>query len=59
MTAKRKPKELAPVLTETDGAVLAGLPQDERAMVEDVMRQLALLTAAEALAALRHSRWID
>lgn len=47
------------MLTETDGAVLAGLPQDERAMVEDVMRQLALLTAAEALAALRHSRWID
>ena len=39
--------------------MLAGLPQDERAMVEDVIRQLALLTAAEALVALRRARWID
>jgi hypothetical protein len=58
MTVKRKPKKAALVLTEADRAVLVDLPDDERAMVEDVMRQFAGLTAAEALAALRHARSI-
>ena len=53
MTAKRKPKKAALVLTDGDRAVLSSLPDDERAMVEDLMRRRAGLTAAEALQALR------
>jgi hypothetical protein len=53
MTAKRKPKKAALVLTDDDRAVLSILPDDERAMVEDMMRRHAGLTAAEALQALR------
>ena len=52
MTAKRKPKKAALVLTDDDRAVLSILPDDERAMVEDMMRRHAGLTAAEALQAL-------
>ena len=52
MTAKRKPKKAALVLTDDDRAVLPSLPDDKRAMVEDMMRRHAGLTAAEALQAL-------
>ena len=48
MTAKRKPKKAALVLTGDDRAVLSSLPDDERAMVEGMMRRHAGLTAAEA-----------
>jgi hypothetical protein len=53
MTAKRKPKKAALVLTDDDRAVLSSLPDDKRAMVEDMMRRHAGLTATEALQALR------
>jgi hypothetical protein len=53
MRPKRKPKKAALVLTDDDRAVLSSLPDDERAMVEDMMRRHAGLTAAEALQALR------
>jgi hypothetical protein len=36
-------------------AVLSSLPEDERAMVEDMMRRHAGLTAAEALRAVRET----
>jgi len=49
MTAKRKLKKAALVLTDDDRVVLSSLPDDERAMVEDMMRRHAGLTAAEAL----------
>ena len=52
MTAKRKPKKAALVLTDDDRAALFSLPDDKRAMVEDMMRRHAGLTAAEALQAL-------
>ena len=52
MTAKRKPKKAALVLTDDDRAVLSSLPDDKRATVEDIMRRHAGLTAAEALQAL-------
>jgi hypothetical protein len=39
MTAKRKPKKAALVLTDDDRAVLSSLPDDKRAMVEDMMRR--------------------
>ena len=55
MTAKRKPKKAALVLTDDDRAVLSSLADHERAMVEDVMRRHAGLTAAEALQALRET----
>ena len=55
MTAKRKPKKAALVLTGDDRAVLSSLPDDERAMVEDTMRRHAGLTAAEALRTLRET----
>ena len=51
MTAKRKPKKAALVLTDDDRAVLSSLPDDKRATVEDIMRRHAGLTAAEALQA--------
>ena len=41
MTAKRKPKKAALVLTDNDRAVLSSLPDDERARVEDTMRRYA------------------
>ena len=41
MTAKRKPRKAALVLTDDDRAVLSSLPEDERAMVEDMMRRHA------------------
>ena len=53
MTATREPTKAALVLTDDDRAVLSSLPDDERAMVEDMMRRHAGLTAAEALQALR------
>ena len=53
MRSKRKPKRAALVLTDDDRAVLSSLPDGERAMVEDMMRRRAGLTAAEALQALR------
>jgi hypothetical protein len=52
MTAKRKPKKAALVLSDADRAVLSNLPKDERARVEDFMRRHAGLTAAEARQAL-------
>jgi len=55
MIAKREPKEAALVLTDDDRAVLSSLPDGERAMVEDMMRRRAGLTAAEALQALRET----
>jgi hypothetical protein len=55
MTAKREPKKAALVSTDDDRAVLSSLPDDERAMVEDMMRRYAGLTAAEALQALRET----
>ena len=45
MTAKRKPKKAALVLTDDDRAALFSLPDDKRAMVEDMMRRHAGLTA--------------
>jgi len=41
------------VSADADRAVLAALPDSERVMVKDVMRQHAGLTAVEALKALR------
>jgi DNA-binding GntR family transcriptional regulator len=55
MTAKRKPSKAALVLTDDDRAVLSSLPEDERAMVEKMMRRHAGRTAAEALQALRET----
>jgi len=55
MTAKRKPSKAALVLTDDDRAVLSSLPEDERAVVEDIMRRHAGRTAAEALQALREA----
>ena len=55
MTAKREPRKAALVLTDDDRAVLSSLPEDERAMVEDMMRRHAGRTAAEALQALREA----
>jgi hypothetical protein len=49
MTAKREPRKAALVLTDDDRAVLSSLPEDERAMVEDMMRRHAGRTAADAL----------
>ena len=50
-----KPKKAALVLTDDDRAVLSSLPDDKRAMLEDMMRRHAGLTAAEALQALRET----
>ena len=47
-----KPKKAALVLTDDDRAALFSLPDDKRAMVEDMMRRHAGLTAAEVLQAL-------
>jgi hypothetical protein len=55
MIAKRKPKKAALVLTDDDRAMLSSLPDDKRAMVEDMMRRRAGLTAVEALQALRET----
>jgi len=55
MTAKRKPRKAALVLTNDDRSVLSSLPDDERALVEDMMRRHAGLTAGEALQALRET----
>ncbi len=55
MTAKRKPKKAALVLTHEDRAVLNSLPDHERAKVEELMRRRAGLTATEALQALRET----
>jgi len=46
MTARGQPKKAALVLTDDDRAVLSSLPDNERAMVEDIMRRHAGLTAA-------------
>jgi hypothetical protein len=55
VTAKREPKKAALVLTDDDRAVLSSLLEDERAMVEDIMRRHPGLTAAESLQALRET----
>jgi hypothetical protein len=46
MTAKRKPKKAALVLTEEDRAVLSSLPDDERAMDAEADFQLCRFSHA-------------